>query len=362
MSRTTQFLGAAVLALAALLAAAMPAAATTRTVHPGQSIQAAIDLSNPGDTVLVKKGTYHEYLQILDKDRITLKGQHAVLKPAAGPGTTLCSQPPDPSPAGVCVVGRVDLSNPDNPIVLRPTTRDRVTGFRISGFAANGIFAFGTNRFRADHNTFTKNGEYGAFSNTSTRTRFDHNVVKGNTGEAGLYVGDSQNAHATVTRNRVANNAGSGIFIRDASHGTVSRNRVSGSCVGIYVLGDAPGPVGHWSIGRNKVLNNNRECKATTGEEAGPALSGLGIALAGANHTKVSRNVIHGHRHKHPSAVYGGIAIVRAGLTSGTVPQHDLISRNVATRNRPDINWDGTGSVSFKRNTCNRSKPASVCH
>jgi hypothetical protein len=39
-----------------------------------------------------------------------------------------------------------------------------------------------------------------------------------------------------------------------------------------------------------------------------------------------------------------------------------LISRNVATRNRPDINWDGTGSVRFSRNTCNRSKPASVCH
>ena len=362
MSRTTRALGVAVLALTALLVAAMPAAATTRTVHPGQSIQAAIDLSSPGDTVLVKKGTYHESLQILDKDRITLKGQHAVLKPSAGPGTTVCSQPPDPSPSGVCVVGRVDLSNPDNPTVLRPSVRDRVTGFRISGFADNGIFAFGTNRFRADHNRLNGNGEYGAFANTSTRTRFDHNVVKGNTGEAGLYVGDSQSAHAVVMRNAVTNNQGSGIFIRDASHGTVSRNRVSGSCVGVYLLGDAPGPVGHWKLSRNKVLRNNRECKATTGEEAGPALSGLGIALAGADHTKVTRNVIHGHRKKHPSAVYGGIAIVRAGLTSGTVPAHDLVSRNVVTNNRPDINWDGTGTVSFRRNTCNRSKPASVCN
>src|SRR3954454_2555787 len=139
MCRTTRALGVAVLALAALLVAAMPAAATTRTVHPGQSIQSAIDLSNPGDTVLVKKGTYHEYLQIVDKDRITLKGQHAVLKPSAGPGATLCSQPPDPTPTGVCVVGRLDLSNPNNPTVLRPTSRDRVTGFTISGFAANGI-------------------------------------------------------------------------------------------------------------------------------------------------------------------------------------------------------------------------------
>jgi parallel beta-helix repeat protein len=361
MSRSKCFAGAVTVAVGALLIVAIPASATTRTVHPGQSIQAAIDLSSPGDKVVVKPGTYREYLQIVDKDRITLRGQRATLKPAATATPTLCNSMGDLT--GVCVVGRLGPPVGDNPPpVLRPSESDRITGFKISGFKSNAVFGFGTRSLRVDHNALTKNGEYGVFSNTSTRTRLDHNVVKGNTGEAGLYVGDSQSAHAVVTRNKVTNNAGSGIFLRDASHGTVSRNRVSGSCVGIYLLGDAPGPVGHWRIGRNKVLRNNRECKATTGDEGGPALSGLGIALAGADHTKVTRNVIHGHRKKHPSAVYGGIAIVRAGLTSGTVPVEDLISRNVATRNRPDINWDGTGSVSFKRNTCNRSQPASVCH
>jgi parallel beta-helix repeat protein len=185
--------------------------------------------------------------------------------------------------------------------------------------------------------------------------------VRANKGEAGLYVGDSQSAHATVTRNRVINNHGDGIFLRDVSHGVVSRNVVSGNCIGISLLADAPGPAGHWRISRNRVLRNNRECKATMGEEASPPFSGLGIALFGADHTRVIRNVVHGHRKLHPSAVYGGIAIVRAGLTSGTVPAHDLISRNVVTRNRPDVNWDGTGSVRFSSNTCHRSKPASVC-
>lgn len=358
MSRRRRFATIFVLALAGLLVPAVPAGAITRTVHPGQSIQAAINDSSPGDTVLVRPGTYHEYLQIVDKDRITLKGQKAVLKPSAGPGTTLCSQPPEPLPSGVCVVGRVDLTNPENPTVLRRSVGDRVTGFRIRGFVANGIFAFGTNRFRADHNRLGLNGEYGAFSNTSTRTRFDHNLVRGNKGEAGLYVGDSPSAHAVVTRNKVINNHGFGIFLRDASRGVVSHNRVSGNCAGIYVLADAPGPAGHWRIGRNRVLSNNRECKPNP-EEMSPALSGLGIVLDGADHTRVTRNVVHGHRHKHPSAVYGGIVVMKGDKTA---PAHDLISRNVATRNRPDINWDGTGSVSFSLNTCHRSKPASVCH
>jgi hypothetical protein len=363
MSRVRRFVTIATLALAGVLVAAVPAGATTWTVHPGQSIQAAIDASSPGDTVLVKPGTYHEYLQIVDKDRITLRGQNATLKPSATPATTLCNSPPEPQPTGVCVVGRVQIPTGDEPpTVLRPSVGDRVTGFRISGFGSNGIFAFGTKGFRADHNRLTANGEYGAFSNTSTRTRFDHNVVRGNTGEAGLYVGDSQTAHATVIRNKVIDNHGDGIFLRDVSHGVATRNFVSGNCIGISVLADAPGPAGYWRISRNRVLRNNRECEATTGEEGGPAFSGVGIALFGADHTRVVRNVVHGHRKKHPSVLYGGIAIVRAGLTSGTVPAHDLIRRNVVTRNHPDVNWDGTGSVTFSSNTCHSSEPAGVCH
>jgi parallel beta-helix repeat protein len=261
-------------------------------------------------------------------------------------------------PTGVCVVGRVDLTDPENPMVLRPSVGDRVTGLRIAGYEANGIFAFGTD-LRADHNRLDANGDYGAFSNTSTRTRFDHNTVKGNRGEAGLYVGDSQSAHAVVTRNDVTGNHGAGIFLRDVSRGVASRNTVSGNCSGIFLLADAPGPAGHWSIERNTVLSNNNECKATKeDDEQTPPLSGLGIVLAGADHTSVTRNEVHGQRHKHRSVAYGGIVVIKGDKAK---PAHDLISRNVATLNSPDLNWDRTGSVSFSRNTCRQSKPASVC-
>lgn len=59
--------------VAGSLSAAAPAGAAVRTVHPGQSIQAAIDAANPGETIQVDPGTYSGYVTIA-KDGITLRG------------------------------------------------------------------------------------------------------------------------------------------------------------------------------------------------------------------------------------------------------------------------------------------------
>ena len=58
------------------------ASAETRVVHPGQSIQAAVNASEPGDTVVVKAGTYYQSVRIAT-DGLTLRAHGQVtLKPS----------------------------------------------------------------------------------------------------------------------------------------------------------------------------------------------------------------------------------------------------------------------------------------
>src|SRR4051794_6876385 len=77
--------------LFAVLAMALPAAAGARTikVFEGDSIQAAIDAADPGDTIKIKPGTYAENLWV-NKDDITIKG--------AGSSRTELVPPATPNP------------------------------------------------------------------------------------------------------------------------------------------------------------------------------------------------------------------------------------------------------------------------
>ena len=73
---------AAGLAIAALtIASPVFATADTHVVHPGESIQAAVDAASPGDTILVTPGTYRESVRIVT-DGLTLRAHGPVtLKP-----------------------------------------------------------------------------------------------------------------------------------------------------------------------------------------------------------------------------------------------------------------------------------------
>ena len=76
------------------------ASADTRVVHPGQSIQAAVNASDPGDTVVVKAGTYYQSVRIAT-DGITLRAHGQVTLKPSKYGYGECYQ--SGNAVGICV-------------------------------------------------------------------------------------------------------------------------------------------------------------------------------------------------------------------------------------------------------------------
>ena len=88
--------------------AASARTARTIVVGPGQSIQAAVNVASPGDTVLILPGVYHQSVQIRT-DGITLRGSGAfrggtVLVPPRKFPKTLCNGAFGPT--GVCILAK----------------------------------------------------------------------------------------------------------------------------------------------------------------------------------------------------------------------------------------------------------------
>jgi Right handed beta helix region len=331
-------------------------------VGPGQSIQAAINAARPGDTVFVKPGIYHQSVQIR-KNGITLRGSGAfhggtVLVPPKHFPNTLCNQVFGPT--GVCILAK--SVNPKTGAVLKPVRNDTVTRLLVTGFPGNGVFGYGTVGLKVTRVVAINDGGYGISRFVSSKTLFAHDTAIGND-EAGFYVGDSPQADTVVRDDRAFGNQ-FGIFIRHARHVLVTGNVVSGNCQGILVLDDGQqGGAGNAVIKHNRVFNNNKFCKKN--EDTPVNTKGGGILLLGATHTLVTHNSVTGNAGKQFNS--GGIVVLSAKpLTqgSGSNPNFDTISFNVAFRNHPaDLIWDRTGvGVRFKHNACATSIPGGFCH
>ena len=175
---------------------------------------------------MVHPGVYHESVKI-SKNFLSLQGsgdasRGTVLEPKAG--TSRCGH----GAAGICIFGRKTAGG------IEPVKGTIVSGFLVHGFKGFGLIAHFAQNTTVRHNAFRNNADYGATAFTSSGTKFLYNRSSG-AQEAGIYVGDSPNANATVVGNTVSGNE-FGFFFRDAAIGDAANNRAFGNCAGFMVL------------------------------------------------------------------------------------------------------------------------------
>lgn len=353
--RPVVVLGALLLMVVTLMAGTGSARAAQKVVvGPGESIQAAVDAARPGDTIVVT-GQHRENVAVTT-DGITLRGMGAVLEPAATPTQNACLDPSAPADVnGICLLGDVNFNTGE---VIREVRDVTVSGFTIRGFG-EGIVAVGAHNPTFERNMALGNAAYGiaAFSSTGTRMLFNH---ASGSGEAGLYIGDSPAADATLMGNDSSGNL-FGVLIRSALHGKAVANSIHGNCAGVAVLAGLPGPAGLFHLAGNRITNNAKACAA--GEDIPFPLSGVGVALLGATGLKITGNLITGNVPSAGTAFSGGIVVASGPGDPATAPAGNQVHGNRIVRNDPDLFWDQTGSGnSFRGNLCQASTPAGLCH
>jgi hypothetical protein len=338
------------------------AAAGIVVVHPGQSIQAAIDAAAPGTTILVRAGTYRENLEIVT-DGLTLRGAGAgrtILVMPATPLERFCTpDPTDPNVAGICATGGTDWATGLPIRFLRGVT---ISDFSVRGFTGTGIALVGVEDGAVTQNEVADSGAPGIFALNSVRSRVLSNDVHGNA-RAGIQVDRFPEtlppARALVSANRVHDNVGDGILVLDAVEGVISANASKRNCAGVVLVNLSGAGAQGWRVSGNVASKNNVDCPSQGG-----LLTGIGIAVLGGGEVVLEHNVIVGNV-PGPSAVLpsGGVVILSSGDFGGADPVDVRVGGNVAHGNDPvDLFWDGTGAdIRFSHNACGSSDPAGLC-
>jgi len=323
----------AAFAVASLLAAA-GASAKTFTVHSGDSIQAAVDQANPGDTIKVFPGTYHEAgapcpgdpshmcAVSVTKPGISLVGMSKPKRfdPQDDPGDD--NDPGDDGPGKGKHKGKAKghHGKPDSGAVILenaggqergisfgavdadPTTCANsdgvrlagasVTGFTVNGFDGQGIFLLCVDDFSVRFNQTNDNGEYGIFPSHSSNGVVQFNLATGSN-DTGVYIGQSQNVQ--VDHNLARGNV-SGFEIENCHDVRLDHNVSTGNTGGILSFTlpflDVKQNAGN-RIDHNWVQANNKANTCIDPEDAVCGVPpGTGILVLAADDNRVDHNLV----------------------------------------------------------------------
>src|SRR6266702_7124990 len=261
---------ALLLAAALLLTGAGSAGAAQLVVTT--TIQAAVDLANPGDTVRVPPGVYHENVRVT-KNNITINGSPGAI--LDGTGLT--------GDSGI----RVQSLTP--PLRIDGFT---LSGLQIQNYSFNGVLLIEVDNFQIDHGQYVDNDEYGIFPILCSHGLVEFNQVSGSN-DTGIYIGQS---HDALIRQNHVSDCTAGIDVENSSDVIVQDNWASNNTMGMItevLPGLTETVTMDIQIIRNVFRSNNRPNPVTDPDEILSLLpSGSGLLIIGADSVTARSNTI----------------------------------------------------------------------
>lgn len=344
--------------------ATLPAAASrVVTVHAGESIQAAVDAAQPGTTIAVLPGTYHEagstHAVTVTRDDIRLvararPGRPVVIEQANGQTDGIWVSPPD-------TVDTDDDERPPCGVAGTHVQKFGLDGFTVRGFSRFGVYLACVSGFRITRTTSTDNGEYAVFPVASQHGRLSRSTGARTRSDACLYIGEDDDV---LVDHDVATDCQIGFEIENSRHVVLRDNDSHDNTAGIIVdvinerltTTCTDNRVEH-----NRFTSNNRASSASPTDDTYDLIPGIGIIIAGADRTTVSHNTITGN-------ALAGVTLVdfcldrpeicaMPGLEIDPRPDGNRVVANTFKSNGVDVVYAPNGG---QGNCFGRNRPADV--
>ena len=295
------------------------------------SIQAAVDSSDPGDLVLIDKGIYYEEV-VVRTPSLTIRGVDR---------------------NEVIIDGEFEKANG---IIVAGVDGVAVENLTARNALLNGFYWATAEGYRASYVTAYNNGDYGIYAFDSVDGIIEHSYASGSP-DAGFYIGQCYPCKAVIN-NVISENNGLGYSGTNAGGdlyivSSIFRNNMGGIAPNTLDSELLPPERESFIIGNHIENNNNIKAPAWPNQYI---TLGNGIIIAGGNNNIIKNNVINDH------GVFG--VVVTAAFDDNYWPAHgNLIQDNlILNSKKADMALSGISNLGncFKGNTFQTSFPPGI--